>query len=72
MDEVLLLVRENEKGMYFMGTYWVWKRLTLYCFCLINFWFFWLHDQNPQNYSVRKVISSDRIEKHMQGTFIIH
>lgn len=26
-----------------------------------------MHKQNPENYAVKKGISSDRIEKHMQG-----
>lgn len=28
--------------------------------------------QNPVRYSVRKVISKDRIEKHMQGTETVY
>lgn len=70
MDEVLILVCQNEKGMYFLastGSY----QIDIH-FSTINILDHLLNNQNPQNYAVRKVISRDHIEKYMQGTSIMH
>lgn len=31
-----------------------------------------MHNQNPGNYAVRRGISSDRVEKHLQGIVMVH
>lgn len=41
-------------------------------FLFLNFHDLLMDNQNPQKYAVRKVISRDRIEKHMQGMLIMH
>jgi len=32
---------------------------------------FFMHNQNPMNYAIKKGISGDRLEKHVQGTVVI-
>lgn len=68
MDEVLIFVCQNEKGMY------LYKSLSGYhiFFHLVTLLTLLMHKQNPENYAVKKGTSIDRIERHMQGTVIIH
>lgn len=63
MDEVLIFVREDEKGTNFLSPIIVFH-VDFLISLLVGVW----RDQNPENYAVKKGTASDRIEKHLQGT----
>lgn len=64
---MLILICEDEKSKHF------WTSVKGYhmdfLFHLITFKLL-MHNQNPENYAVRKGISKDHIEKHIQGNFL--
>lgn len=70
VDEVLIFVCQNEKGMCICGSLSEYHLDTL--FHLITFLKLSMQKQNPENYLVRKGTSSDHKERDMQGAFIIH
>lgn len=64
MDEMLILVCQNEKGKRArMSFSFVLKFLPSH---LMNTF---MH-KNPVNYAIKKGISSDGLEKHVQGTIV--
>lgn len=67
MVEVLIFVCQNEKGMYLYKSL-----LGCILFHLITLLTLLMHKQNPENYAVKKGTSIDCIERHMQGSVIIH